>query len=117
MADIQIHELAAITRLPASSDVLAIDTGSVTWKVTMANLMGATMKTSTVTATTDSNGNIDLGISFTGNYVLAVRINGSIATPWASGSDGRWHCRVTGITGAAITSTSVTAYVLSYATL
>ena len=117
MADIQIHDLAAITRLPSSNDVLAIDTGSITWKVSMTNLMGATMKSSSVTATTDSNGNINLDIAVSGNWMIACRVSGSIVTPWASGSDLKWHARVTGISGSAVANQSVTCYFLYYATI
>ena len=114
MADVQIHELAAITRLPSTNDVLAIDTGSVTWKVSMTNLVGSFLKTSSVTATTDSNGNINLDLAFSTNYVVAARSNGYIVTPWTSGSDQKWHARVTGITGTAVANTSVTVNFLYY---
>ena len=117
MADIQIHDLAAITRLPASADVLAIDTGSVTWKVSMTNLIGSFLKTNSATATTDANGNINLDLAFSTNYVVAARANGYIVTPWTSGSDQKWHARITGITGTAVANTSVTVYFLYYASI
>lgn len=41
MADIQIHELAALIRDPSSADVFAIDTGSVTWKVPFSAIVTA----------------------------------------------------------------------------
>lgn len=41
MADIQIHELTALNRNPSDTDVLAIDTGSLTLKVTYSVLSAA----------------------------------------------------------------------------
>jgi len=41
MADIQIHELTAMSRDPVAADVLAIDTGSLTLKIPFSALSGA----------------------------------------------------------------------------
>ena len=45
MADIQIHELSQLSRALASADVLAVDTGTVTWKVPFSALASAVIGT------------------------------------------------------------------------
>ena len=66
------------------------------------------INSTTVTGTPDSNGNISLGLSEYSYIVVAVKVPSMIATPWVSNADHNWHARITGISGGAITSGSVT---------
>ena len=87
--------------LPASD----LTTGSATYKI-------AVQQTQNVTATTDSNGNISLGLSAASYHVLSAKSSSRIVTPWVSGDDNNWHARVTAVNGNATASTSVTVTVI-----
>ena len=87
--------------LPASD----LTTGSATYKI-------AVPQTQNVTATTDSNGNISLGLAAASYHVLSAKSSSRIVTPWVSGDDGNWHARVTAVNGNATASTSVTVTVI-----
>lgn len=67
----------------------------------------AVPQTKNVTATTDTNGNISLGLAAASYHVLSAKSSSRIVTPWVSG-DGDWHARVTGVGGGAVADTSVT---------
>lgn len=67
----------------------------------------AVQRTKSVTATTDSNGNISLGLAVASYHVLSVKASSLIATPWVS-SDDNWHAHVTAVNGNAYANTSVT---------
>lgn len=70
------------------------------------------LQTTTVTATTDSNGNISLGLAAASYHVLSVKSSSLIATPWVSGADNNWRARVTNVSGIAYASSSVTVTVI-----
>jgi hypothetical protein len=71
-------------------------------------LMNVKPSVQDVTATTDSNGNISLGLSEYSYIVVAVKVPSLIATPWVSNADHNWHARIIGVNGNAVTDTSVT---------
>ncbi|MBR4711083.1 MAG: hypothetical protein IKP10_03555 [Clostridia bacterium] len=72
----------------------------------------AVPQTQDVTATTDTNGNISLGLAAANYHVLSAKSSSRIVTPWVSGDDSNWHARVTGVNGNATASTSVTVTVI-----
>ena len=77
--------------------------------ITPANIGAApAIRVTTISATTDSNGNISLGLSGYSYIVVAVKVPSLIATPWVSNADHNWHARITGVNGGAVTSGSVT---------
>ena len=87
--------------LPASD----LTAGSATYKI-------AVQRTKSVTETTDSNGNISLGLAAASYHVLSAKSSSRIVTPWVSGDDGNWHAHVTAVNGNATASTSVTVTVI-----
>lgn len=72
----------------------------------------AVQRTQDVTETTDSNGNISLGLAAASYHVLSAKSPSRIVTPWVSNDDNNWHARVTGVNGNATASTSVTVTVI-----
>lgn len=70
--------------------------------------------TTRATDTTDSNGNINLGLDSNDNVIVAVYSPSLIVTPWVSGTDGGWKARVTSTSGNAVANSSVTVTIKYY---